>query len=37
MVRLKRGLQEFQGLQWLSQVMARSGEKARFGAIRQFG
>src|ERR1700704_2696076 len=35
-VRLKRCLQEFQGLQWLSQVMACSGQKARFGAIGPF-
>ena len=35
-VRLKRRLQEFQGLQWLSQVMACGGKKARFGAISQF-
>ena len=36
MVRLKRCLQEFQGLQWLSQVMACGGKKARFGAIGHF-
>jgi hypothetical protein len=35
MVRPKRRLQKFQGLQWLAQVMACGGKKARFGAIRQ--
>src|SRR5580704_12787427 len=35
-VRFKRCLQEFQGLQRLSQIMACSGQKARFGAIGHF-